>query len=126
MSPSHDETMMILGRLQADHVNMTQAIDQVRSDVTIIRDDVHELRVMMAGVQAKVDRMSQESMNLFGFAVMCGAGIAMYTKSISEFAAVTLVIVAATVMQKESIIRLVARLPGFRNSRDSSTYTTQK
>lgn len=128
MSPSPD---VLLGRLEAQQEQNSVTIAQMQQDITEIRNDMHELKEVIVRLETKVDVLSKQTESqldprstMFSFAILAGAGAGLYLELLGEVSAISMILVAAVLMQKESINRLAKTIFRVNGGRESSTYPT--
>lgn len=100
-----------LGRLEGEMAAMKVQISELGQDLEAVKADVHEIKVMMAEMRTELRLQAKRQSSLepiFSFMLMgaCGAGI--WFGKIEAWHAGIGVIVAALVLQRASLGRVLA------------------
>lgn len=85
-------------------------IEGLKTDVSSIREDVHELREWTTKLDTKLDLITERQggtiMPVFGMLVAIAAAAGVYSHELSEWTGLALIFISAVIMQRESINKL--------------------
>lgn len=109
------------GRLEAKMEHVEEAMVTMQEDIAGLKRDVDGIKQTVARIEGSIGtviKAADQRFTLFAYGLAIYAAIGLYTKSISEWLAAVLFMLAVVVLQRESVVKFARTV--FR-SRDRET-----